>query len=180
MQRWLNRHDSPRMRHPPITRCWIVRVSHTAGVYEWVLIFPEHLPTFAIFLYSHLASSISTHTDPTSSLFVSFSLTCSCCCHIAIPANMPYQWSAEKERRMLLLAISSANLRPSADTWQRVAGLLGEGLTASAVRSAALFLEIYLKCTTDFWQPEILQAPQGGRCTSRVSPHNTKEAQSKR
>jgi len=32
-----------------------------------------------------------------------------------------------------LLAISSANLRPSADTWQRVAGLLGDGLTASAV-----------------------------------------------
>ncbi|KIX99283.1 uncharacterized protein Z520_04859 [Fonsecaea multimorphosa CBS 102226] len=46
---------------------------------------------------------------------------------------MPYQWTAERERRMLLFAISSANLRPSADTWQRVASLLGEGLTASAV-----------------------------------------------
>ncbi|EXJ69679.1 uncharacterized protein A1O5_06750 [Cladophialophora psammophila CBS 110553] len=34
---------------------------------------------------------------------------------------------------MLLFAIFSANLRPSADTWQRVAALLGEGLTASAV-----------------------------------------------
>ncbi|KAJ9604621.1 hypothetical protein H2200_010735 [Cladophialophora chaetospira] len=46
---------------------------------------------------------------------------------------MPYQWNAERERKMLLLAISSANLRPSADTWQRVAALLGDGLTASAV-----------------------------------------------
>ncbi|KAI1615340.1 hypothetical protein EDD37DRAFT_507120 [Exophiala viscosa] len=46
---------------------------------------------------------------------------------------MPYQWNAERERRMLLLAISSANLRPSADTWTKVAVLLGEGLTPSAV-----------------------------------------------
>ncbi|KIX08927.1 uncharacterized protein Z518_00005 [Rhinocladiella mackenziei CBS 650.93] len=46
---------------------------------------------------------------------------------------MPYQWTAERERRMLLLAISSANLRPSTDTWTTVAALLGEGLTASAV-----------------------------------------------
>ncbi|OAP57774.1 hypothetical protein AYL99_08512 [Fonsecaea erecta] len=46
---------------------------------------------------------------------------------------MPYQWTAERERRMLLCAISSANLRPSADTWQQVATLLGEGLTPSAV-----------------------------------------------
>ncbi|KIV86596.1 hypothetical protein PV11_02196 [Exophiala sideris] len=46
---------------------------------------------------------------------------------------MPYQWNAERERRMLLLAISSANLRPSADTWTKVAALLGEGLTPSAV-----------------------------------------------
>ncbi|OAG45144.1 hypothetical protein AYO21_00492 [Fonsecaea monophora] len=46
---------------------------------------------------------------------------------------MPYQWTAERERRMLILAISAANLRPSADTWQRVAALLGEGLTPSAV-----------------------------------------------
>ncbi|EXJ93697.1 hypothetical protein A1O1_02089 [Capronia coronata CBS 617.96] len=46
---------------------------------------------------------------------------------------MPYQWTAERERRMLLFAISSANLRPSADTWAAVAALLGEGLTASAV-----------------------------------------------
>ncbi|KAL2423899.1 hypothetical protein ABEF95_009560 [Exophiala dermatitidis] len=45
---------------------------------------------------------------------------------------MPYQWTAERERRMLLLAISSANLRPSADTWATVAALLGEGLTPSA------------------------------------------------
>lgn len=36
---------------------------------------------------------------------------------------------------MLLLAIASANLKPSADTWTKVADLLGEGLTASAVRS---------------------------------------------
>ncbi|KAK5270360.1 hypothetical protein LTR99_005744 [Exophiala xenobiotica] len=46
---------------------------------------------------------------------------------------MPYQWNAARERQMLLLAISSANLRPSADTWTKVASLLGEGLTASAV-----------------------------------------------
>ncbi|EXJ91517.1 hypothetical protein A1O3_00065 [Capronia epimyces CBS 606.96] len=46
---------------------------------------------------------------------------------------MPYQWTAERERRMLLLAISRTNLRPSADTWEAVAALLGEGLSASAV-----------------------------------------------
>ncbi|KAK5047160.1 hypothetical protein LTR84_007103 [Exophiala bonariae] len=46
---------------------------------------------------------------------------------------MPYQWTAERERQMLLLAISRANLRPSADTWTAVAGLLGGGLSASAV-----------------------------------------------
>ena len=50
--------------------------------------------------------------------------------------TMPYQWTAERERRMLLLAISSANLRPSSDTWTTVAALLGDGLTPSAVRSA--------------------------------------------
>jgi hypothetical protein len=50
---------------------------------------------------------------------------------------MPYQWTAERERQMLLLAISRANLRPSADTWTAVAGLLGGGLSASAVRYAA-------------------------------------------
>lgn len=37
---------------------------------------------------------------------------------------------------MLLLAISRANLRPSADTWTAVASLLGGGLSASAVRCA--------------------------------------------
>jgi hypothetical protein len=47
---------------------------------------------------------------------------------------MPYQWNAERERQMLLLAISRANLRPSADTWTAVSALLGGGLTASAVR----------------------------------------------
>ncbi|KIV93541.1 hypothetical protein PV10_04751 [Exophiala mesophila] len=46
---------------------------------------------------------------------------------------MPYQWNAERERQMLLLAISRANLRPSADTWTVVAALLGGGLSASAV-----------------------------------------------
>ncbi|KEF53550.1 uncharacterized protein A1O9_10525 [Exophiala aquamarina CBS 119918] len=46
---------------------------------------------------------------------------------------MPYQWTAERERQMLLLAISRANLRPSADTWTAVAALLGGGLSASAV-----------------------------------------------
>ncbi|KAL2393952.1 hypothetical protein ABEF93_001026 [Exophiala dermatitidis] len=46
---------------------------------------------------------------------------------------MRYTWTAERERRMLLLAISSADLKPSADTWATVAALLGEGLTPSAV-----------------------------------------------
>ncbi|KIW68082.1 hypothetical protein PV04_04050 [Phialophora macrospora] len=46
---------------------------------------------------------------------------------------MPYQWTAEKERKMLLLAISAANLRPSTVIWQRVADRLGGGLTASAI-----------------------------------------------
>ncbi|KAJ9644255.1 uncharacterized protein PV06_05236 [Exophiala oligosperma] len=46
---------------------------------------------------------------------------------------MPYHWTAERERRMLLLAIASAKLKPSAGTWTKVAQLLGEGLTASAV-----------------------------------------------
>lgn len=48
--------------------------------------------------------------------------------------TMPYQWNAERERQMLLLAISRANLRPSADTWTAVAALLGGGLSPSAVR----------------------------------------------
>lgn len=51
---------------------------------------------------------------------------------------MPYTWTAERERRMLLLAISSANLRPSAETWAHVANLLGEGLSASAVRCVTM------------------------------------------
>lgn len=55
----------------------------------------------------------------------------SCC--VKYP-TMPYQWNAERERQMLLLAISRANLRPSADTWSAVAALLGGGLTPSAVR----------------------------------------------
>ena len=54
-------------------------------------------------------------------------------------SQMPYQWNAERERTMLLLAVSAAKLKPSAPTWTAVAELLGEGLTPSAVRSALPF-----------------------------------------
>jgi len=47
---------------------------------------------------------------------------------------MPFTWTAERERQMLLLAISEADLKPTTQTWVIVAGILGEGLTPSAVR----------------------------------------------
>ena len=47
---------------------------------------------------------------------------------------MPFNWTVERERQMLLLAIGEANLRPTQETWAIVAKHLGEGITPSAVR----------------------------------------------
>ena len=47
---------------------------------------------------------------------------------------MPYNWNAESERAMLLIAC--AELKPSSTTWQKVADRLGGGLNANAVRCA--------------------------------------------
>ena len=47
---------------------------------------------------------------------------------------MKFNWTAERERQMLLLAIAEANLRPTIETWSIVAKILGEGITPSAVR----------------------------------------------
>lgn len=47
---------------------------------------------------------------------------------------MPFNWTVERERQMLLLAIGEANLRPTQETWAIVAKHLGPGITPSAVR----------------------------------------------
>lgn len=56
-----------------------------------------------------------------------------------LPSNirsnkMPFNWTVERERQMLLLAICEANLKPTMETWSIVAKILGEGITPSAVR----------------------------------------------
>ena len=50
--------------------------------------------------------------------------------------NMPYNWTAQSERQMLLTAITEADLKPTQKTWAMVAEILGQGLTSSAVGSA--------------------------------------------
>src|ERR1700734_1496828 len=47
---------------------------------------------------------------------------------------MPFNWTVERERQMLLLAICEANLKPTMETWSIVAKILGENITPSAVR----------------------------------------------
>jgi hypothetical protein len=47
---------------------------------------------------------------------------------------MPFDWTAERERLMLLMAIQEANLKPNMQLWSSVATNLGGGLTPSAVR----------------------------------------------
>jgi len=56
-----------------------------------------------------------------------------------LPSNprsnkMPFNWTVERERQMLLLAICEANLKPTMETWSIVAKILGEDITPSAVR----------------------------------------------
>jgi hypothetical protein len=51
---------------------------------------------------------------------------------------MPFSWTVERERQMLLLAICEANLKPTMETWAIVAKILGGGITPSAVRCARL------------------------------------------
>jgi hypothetical protein len=48
--------------------------------------------------------------------------------------GMPFDWTAERERLMLLMAIQQANLKPTKQLWSSVATSLGGGLTPSAVR----------------------------------------------
>jgi hypothetical protein len=47
---------------------------------------------------------------------------------------MPFDWTAEKERLMLLMAIQEANVKPTKQLWSTVAAKLGGGLSPSAVR----------------------------------------------
>lgn len=47
---------------------------------------------------------------------------------------MPFNWSEQAERNMLLLAICAADLKPTSSTWAMVAERMGGGLNASAVR----------------------------------------------
>ena len=47
---------------------------------------------------------------------------------------MPFDWTAERERLMLLMAIQEANVKPTKQLWSTVAANLGGGLTPSAVR----------------------------------------------
>ena len=49
---------------------------------------------------------------------------------------MPFDWTAESERLMLLMAIQEANIKPTKQLWSTVAANLGGGLTPSAVRCA--------------------------------------------
>jgi hypothetical protein len=48
--------------------------------------------------------------------------------------SMPFDWTAERERLMLLMAIQEANVKPTKQLWSTVAANLGGGLTPSAVR----------------------------------------------
>src|SRR5258708_3855248 len=62
-------------------------------------------------------------------------------CHLSTgwkqTLTMKSVWTVERERLMLLLTISRANLKPSADVWHFVAASLGGGVSASAVRSGS-------------------------------------------
>ncbi|KIW13747.1 hypothetical protein PV08_08938 [Exophiala spinifera] len=89
-----------------------------------------------------------------------------CRFHTKLTARMPYQWTPERERRMLLVAIASANLKPSADTWTKVSQLLGGGLTPSAVSQK------YYKLRNEF-----AKLPDGGQPPSS-SPTSTSTSSS--
>ena len=57
---------------------------------------------------------------------------------------MPFNWTVERERQMLLLAICEANLKPTMETWSIVARILGGDISPSAVRCGS-FLPIVVE-----------------------------------
>ena len=107
--------------------------------------------------------------------------------------SMPFDWTAERERLMLLMAIQEANVKPTKQLWSTVAANLGGGLTPSAVRcdpvngigaikfliinpllqhlvllsSFALPLVYSKKFKSDLTQSEVLEVEEPVRQTSR-------------
>src|ERR1700722_7482924 len=63
-----------------------------------------------------------------------FHRLCSCPSSTLHLFSMPFDWTAERERLMLLMAIQEANVKPTKQLWSTVAANLGGGLTPSAVR----------------------------------------------
>ena len=49
----------------------------------------------------------------------------------AVPGN---RWSSEADIRMLVLALTVTDFKPSATIWKAVADQMGNGLTANAVQ----------------------------------------------
>ena len=46
---------------------------------------------------------------------------------------MPKTWDAAQERLLLMTVISTVDTKPSSEHWAQIAGVIGDGLTASAV-----------------------------------------------
>ena len=55
---------------------------------------------------------------------------------------MPLSWTSEQEKKLLLIAIIVADLKPTPMTWRFAAHALGEGVTTSAVRYEFMVLPI--------------------------------------
>ncbi|ETN43866.1 uncharacterized protein HMPREF1541_10997 [Cyphellophora europaea CBS 101466] len=47
--------------------------------------------------------------------------------------TMPKTWDAAQERLLLMTVISTVDTKPSSEHWAQIAGVIGDGLTASAV-----------------------------------------------
>ena len=101
---------------------------------------------------------------------------------------MPFVWTAETERLMLLMAIQEANVKPTKQLWSTVAANLGGGLSPSAVRcdppalphhqplffntlcyfqDLLCFSSYSKKPKSDLTQPEVLEVEEPVRQTSR-------------
>ena len=99
----------------------------------------SNFPRYPVFGFNHRRAPgidpefIFVDIIPDTSAFVQYFTSISPSTSYSI-MPIKFNWTVERERHMLLLAICEANLKPTMETWAIVAKILGGGISPSAVR----------------------------------------------
>ena len=76
------------------------------------------------------------------------------------------KWTPEAERQLLVLYVTQAGITPSMDIAGKVAAVMGDSLTASAISYAMLAVQCShhseSSANITFLQTEVLQVEEGG------------------